>query len=167
MFLLTCFIIELQIFYISFLYLIFISHIVMWTRSRILRTLPTVYHKTPCELQPENSFINKPKHVAFTILLVIYYITSRHVTSHISYIIYHISYIMWRVVSCLIVSYHISYIISYITSHIIYHIIYHIISYITSHHITSHHITSHHIISYHIISYHIISYHIISYHRII
>jgi hypothetical protein len=35
--------------------------------------LPTVYQKTPFELQPEDGFIKKPKHVANMIVLIIFF----------------------------------------------------------------------------------------------
>jgi len=37
-------------------------------RSRILKTLSTAYQKTPFELQPNDDFTDKPKHVADLII---------------------------------------------------------------------------------------------------
>jgi len=49
----------------------------MYTSSHILRTLIIVYQEKPFELQTEDGFIKKPKHVLmwyFNYLLIVFYI---------------------------------------------------------------------------------------------
>ena len=52
----------------------------MYTRSRILETLPIAYY-SPFKLQPEDSFMKKPKHVANMIL----YLSSNYILRNKGY----------------------------------------------------------------------------------
>jgi hypothetical protein len=57
----------------SVLYLIKRILVFSLTQSRILKTLPNAYQKA-FELQPEDGFIKKPKHVADLIIFQLYFI---------------------------------------------------------------------------------------------